>query len=102
MQANWQVEDIEERIKRILISRLEIQPSTVAESDSHTPLFGRGIGLDSVEALALIVGIEEEFDIEIPDEDLTVDLFQSIASLAEYVSQRVSSQTRGRGGNPIR
>ena len=51
-----------------------------------------------MEALALIVGIEEAFDFEIPDEDLTVDLLRSVASLAEYVSQRLSSQTlRSRG-----
>ncbi len=89
MHDSFRARDIEKEIKRILVSRLEIEPSTIAVCDSHTPLVGRGIGLDSVEALALIVGIEEAFDLEIPDEDLTVDLLSSIASLAEYVCQRL-------------
>lgn len=99
MHDSFRAQDIEEKIKRILVSRLEIEPSTVAACDSDTPLVGRGIGLDSVEALALIVGIEEAFDFEIPDEDLTVDLLRSIASLAEYVSQRLPSQILPSGGD---
>ncbi|KPL19761.1 MAG: hypothetical protein AMJ93_13005 [Anaerolineae bacterium SM23_84] len=93
MHDSLRAQDIEEKIKHILVSRLEIEPSTVAACDSHAPLVGRGIGLDSVEALALIVGVEEAFDFEIPDEDLTVDLLSSISSLAEYVCQRLPSQT---------
>ena len=86
--------DVEERIRQILISRLDIEPSIVAASNLDTPLLGRGIGLDSVEAMALAVGIEEEFDIEIPDEDLTAGLFQSIAALADYVQKRRPLQTQ--------
>jgi len=81
-----------ERIKRILVSQLEIDHESVSQSGSQTPLLGRGIGLDSVEAMALAVAIEEEFDIEIPDDDLTMELFQSIAALVEYVNRRQSQR----------
>jgi acyl carrier protein len=81
-----------ERIKLILVSQLGVDPETVAQSDPQTPLIGRGIGLDSVEAMALAVSLEEEFDIEIPDDDLTSDLFQSIATLDEYVREKRAAQ----------
>jgi acyl carrier protein len=90
MRQDGQLRDIIETIKHILISDLEVPPAVLAESGPATPLLGRGIGLDSVEAMALATGLEMEFDIEIGDEDLTVDLFQSFATLAEYVLQKVA------------
>jgi len=81
--------EIEEKIKRILISRLEVSSEILATSNSTTPLLGRGVGLDSMETLALVAAIEKEFDIEIGDSDLTVDLFKSIGTLAEYILQKI-------------
>ena len=81
--------EIEERIKQILISELEVNPAILAKSNSTTPLLGRGIGIDSIETLSLAAGIEEAFDISIDDEDLTVNLFKNIATLAEYVLKRL-------------
>jgi len=82
---------IEETIKHILISELEVSPSILTASDSNTPLLGRGIGLDSMETLVLVAGIEKEFDIQVEDADLTVDLFRTIGNLAEYVLQKTAS-----------
>jgi acyl carrier protein len=93
MDSNQQLREVEESIKGVLISQLGVEAGTVAASDSDTPLLGRGIGLDSVEALALILGIEEEFDIEIPDEALTANLFRSVATLADYVWHRLVPRT---------
>ena len=80
----------EEKIKQILISELEIKPSLLAEYNSSTPLLGRGIGLDSVETLTLVAGIEKEFDIQIDDADLTAELFKSLRTLTEYVLQKIT------------
>jgi acyl carrier protein len=81
---------IEERIKHILISELGVSSNILAASDSNTPLLGRGIGLDSMETLVLVAGIEKEFDIQVDDADLTVDLFRTIGNLAEYVLQKTA------------
>lgn len=82
--------DIEERIKRLLASRLRISPEILRTSDAGTSLLGRGIGLDSMEALALAVAIEEEFAIEVDDADLTAALFHTIGSVATYVRRRTA------------
>lgn len=81
--------DVEARIKHLLVSRLRIGADTLAGSDAGTCLLGRGIGIDSIEALALAVAIEEEFDIEVDDRDLTRALFETIGSVADYVRRRI-------------
>jgi acyl carrier protein len=86
--------DIEATIRRILIERLNVDPTVVNASDVNTPLLGHGIGLDSVEALQLVVGLEQAFELEVPDEELNVELFESIASLAHYVRQRLGEPAR--------
>jgi acyl carrier protein len=84
--------EVEAKIKKILISELEIKSSIVDACDSGTPLLGRGIGLDSVEILSLVAGIEKEFDIQIDDDDLTADLFKDIGTVAEYVLRKMEGQ----------
>jgi acyl carrier protein len=54
-------------------------------SDSATPLLGRGIGLDSMEAMSLAVEIEEAFGFAVLDEDLTEELFASFGALTDYI-----------------
>lgn len=56
-----------------------------APSSPGTRLFGEGIGMDSIEALRLVGALEEEFDIEIDDEGLTLATFASIGSVARLV-----------------
>lgn len=80
---------IEEKIKRILISELGVNPTIIATSSSSTPLLGRGIGLDSMETLSLVAAVEREFDIEVADDDLTVELFKSIGTLADYILKKI-------------
>jgi acyl carrier protein len=76
---------IESKIKELLMSELNVSPAAIAATSSATPLLGRGVGLDSVETMALVLAIEEEFNISIPDTDLNVALFQNIETLAKYV-----------------
>jgi len=80
---------VENRLKHLLVSRLRVDPAILAASDGDTCLLGQGIGLDSVEALALAIAIEEEFDIEVDDADLTAALFETIGSVAAYVRRRL-------------
>ena len=75
---------IEARIKRMIVQILElkIDPEEIEDDEM---LFGGGLGLDSVATLEIVVGLEEEFRIEVRDEDLRVELFDSVKALADYV-----------------
>ena len=78
---------VEARIKRMIVRTLElkIDPEEIEEDEM---LFGGGLGLDSVATLEIIVGLEDEFGIEVQDEDLRVELFDSVKALADYVRQQ--------------
>jgi len=62
----------------------------VLEEDDHfdedTGLLGMGIGLDSVEIIQLVAGLEEEFNLTIDDDDLVPDHFFTIGSLASFLA----------------
>ena len=83
---------IEERIRDLLVSELSVNATTIAATSSNTSLLGHGIGLDSVEILGLVVCLEQEFQISVPDSELTVDLFKNIGTLADYVLKRISGK----------
>jgi acyl carrier protein len=87
--------EIERTIKRILVTALGVDADVVTKSDATMPLLGNGIGLDSMETLTLVAGVEEAFDIQVEDDDLTVGLFNSIGSLTEYVFRKRSDRSNG-------
>ncbi|MCZ6602156.1 MAG: phosphopantetheine-binding protein [Planctomycetota bacterium] len=84
-------DELEIRVRDLIVRRLklEIPPD---EIQIEAPLFGEGLGLDSIDALELVVGLEQEFSIEIPDADVGKKVFASVRSIAEYVRQ---SQVEG-------
>jgi acyl carrier protein len=93
MAASISREQVEHAIKDILVVELELDLGSCQSDSSTTPLLGRGIGLDSIDALTLVSAIEKRFDIEVADSDLTVGLFKTIRTLAEYVVLRTSEQS---------
>jgi acyl carrier protein len=83
---------IQAAIKQLLIDDLQAHAALIETADANTPLLGRGIGLDSVEALRLALGLENTFDISIPDADLNADLFATLGTLTGYVFQKTNAR----------
>lgn len=77
--------EITERFKRILIERLMLpqQPDEIAEDSA---LFGSGLGLDSVDALEIVVAIESEFGVAITDEDMHA--FRSVNTVVDFIEAK--------------
>jgi acyl carrier protein len=50
---------------------------------------GRGIGLDSVEMLSVIMAVEEEFDLALEDDDLKIEHFRTLGALASFVAEKL-------------
>ena len=75
---------IEHRVKQVIIRTLSLEVDA-EEIDDEDTLFGGGLGLNSMATIEIIVGLEEEFGIEVPDEDLRVELFDSVRTMADYV-----------------
>ncbi len=73
-------------IRTILRERLRVERE-MDEIDSATPLFGTGLGLDSVDALELVVSVEDAFAVRIPDGAVARRTMRTLDTLADYVLQ---------------
>lgn len=76
---------LKEQLKKQLIAQLRLEDITPEEIDVEAPLFGDGLGLDSIDALEIIVLLEKEYGIKLKDPKQGKEVFQSINSLAAYI-----------------
>jgi acyl carrier protein len=76
--------DLKARIKKTIVERLklDVEPSQIGDT---TPLFGEGLGLDSIDALELVLGIEQEFGVKVEDEEVGARALASVDALADFV-----------------
>ena len=80
-------EELIEQMKSLIIDSLRIEGMSRDEIDTDAPLFGEGLGLDSIDALQLVVGLENIFGVVVPDATVGAKVFRSVRSMAEYVEQ---------------
>ncbi len=76
-------ERIEDRLKRMIAARLFLKVAPTAIDDNKSLMDDYGV--DSVSLLELVVGVEEEFGIVIPDEEFSIRHFETVAALAAFV-----------------
>jgi acyl carrier protein len=76
-----------DKVKNILVERLKLNLSPEDIAD-NSPLFGLGLQLDSIDALEIVVGIEQEFKISITDEDMQV--FRSVNTIADFILEKLA------------
>lgn len=82
-------QDLNRDIKHMIIDALGLEDIGVDDIDDRQPLFGEGLGLDSVDALELGLAVQKRFGIKIDaDAKDTRDHFANVASLAAFVAAR--------------
>ncbi|HEY3592616.1 MAG TPA: phosphopantetheine-binding protein [Polyangiaceae bacterium] len=74
-------------IKQLIIRELNLEGRTPDELDDRAPLFGDGLGLDSLDALQLAMAIEEKYALKLPEGDEVRPIFASVSSLADFVAR---------------
>lgn len=81
--------DLNTQIKQLIIDRLrlKVQPEEINDA---APLFGEGLGLDSIDALELSIAVEKTFGAAIKNEEDGREAFRSINHLADYIEQHRS------------
>lgn len=77
-----------EKIKQLIITRLKLVDMTPEMIENNASLFGEGLGLDSIDALELVLGLEKEFGVIIPDAEVGKKVFQSVRTMAQYVLEQ--------------
>ena len=78
--------DLEQEIKELIITSLNLEDMKAEDIDTNAPLFGDGLGLDSIDALELGVAIKTRFGVALngPTQEVR-DHFKSVATLAAFI-----------------
>ncbi|HCE68248.1 MAG: acyl carrier protein [Geobacteraceae bacterium GWC2_55_20] len=75
------------KVKQMIIDSLRIEGMSSSEIETDAPLFGEGLGLDSIDALQLVVAMEKEFGVVVPDAATGSKVFASVRSMADYIAE---------------
>lgn len=81
------MEELILQLKNQIIEALNLEDMTAEDIDTNAPLFGEGLGLDSIDALELIVLMEREYGIKLSNPAEGKAIFASVATIADYVSK---------------
>jgi len=80
---------LQEEIKQIIIDTLNLEEMTANDIETEMPLFGDGLGLDSIDALELGLAIKNRYGIVLSTEDeKTKQIFYSVKTLADFISSQ--------------
>jgi acyl carrier protein len=89
----YDMQDLKYELKKQIIQELNLQDIKPEDIIDDAPLFGDGLGLDSIDALELVVLIEKYHGVKILDETLGKKVLASINTMAEYIVEENSKKT---------
>jgi acyl carrier protein len=79
---------LKQELKRLVVEALKLDDVKPEDIGDAEPLFGEGLGLDSIDALELAVALERRYQVAIPDEAVGKTAFRSIETLATFIAER--------------
>ena len=80
--------ELKTRLKTMLIEGLRLEDKRPEDIADAEPIFVEGLGLDSIDALELVLGLEQEFHIKVEDEEVGVKAFASVNALCDFIEQK--------------
>ena len=81
-------ESLKSELKSLLVNTLHLEDIGPDDIQDNAPLFGKGLGLDSVDALEIVVALEKTYSVVIEDEEVGKNAFASIDVLADFVLEK--------------
>ncbi len=82
--------DLHTVLKQSIIEQLNLEDMEVSDIDNDEHLFGDGLGLDSIDALELIVLLEKDYGIKLTDPNQGKDIFSSINTMVDFIEKNRS------------
>ena len=82
--------ELKQELKEKIIEQLNLEDVAVEEIKDTDPLFGEGLGLDSIDALELIVMLDKDYGIKLADPKQGKAIFESVETMAGYISEHRS------------
>jgi len=93
-------EELKTEVRQLLVSNLMLQV-TEAQIGDDLPLFGPGgLGLDSIDALQIVVALDKHFGLKIPDPETARAVLQNVATIAAAVARNQASSSTANGDVP--
>ena len=90
--ADMTREEIESKLKDVIVSALDLEDLTAADIETDVPLFGEGLGLDSIDALELGMAVKKAFGVTFSsDAAENRRIFRSVSTLADFVEKSQQS-----------
>ena len=77
--------EVRQTLKELMVSELNLEGKSPSDIDDAAPLFGEGLGLDSLDALQLAMSVEERFGVRIPEGDEARSIFASVNALVDHI-----------------
>ena len=84
---------LKSELKQLIIKTLRLEDINLDEIQDDAPLFREGLGLDSIDALELVVALEKTYQVVIEDEEVGKKAFASIEALADFVLDKKAVAT---------
>lgn len=75
-------------IKEQLIEALQLEDMSADEIDDDAPLFGEGLGLDSVDAIEVVIFLDNQYGIKIDNVGQSKEIFISVRTLTDFINQK--------------
>jgi acyl carrier protein len=87
---------IRQELKSLIIESLNLEGFTPDRIGDDMPLFGEGLGLDSVDALELVLALERHYGLEIQPHEMDRAVFTSVNTLGNFVARRMGASNGSR------
>jgi acyl carrier protein len=87
--------DVRRQLKELMVAELNLEGKSPADIDDAAPLFGEGLGLDSLDALQLAMSVEERFGVKIPEGPEARPIFASVDALVAYIVANMPPDAAG-------
>ena len=87
-----QLSEIRAKLKELLVSNLNIEGVTPGQIKDDDALFGEGLGLDSLDAVEIVVILPRHFNVEVKDMEKGREIFRSVNTLANYIYETKQGQ----------
>ena len=82
------MEDLKLKLKAQIIERMNLQDTKPEDIVDDAPLFGDGLGLDSIDALEIIVLLQQEYGLKIQTAEEGKKVLRSVDTIAEYIKEK--------------
>ena len=81
-------EFLKDRLKHLIVECLDLDDVEVSTIEDDAPIFGEGLGLDSIDALELVIQVEKQYGVKIKSSEETKKALSSVNVLADYILER--------------